>query len=75
MHTCAGWSHQKAIELDRVQRARPFQGESNDRMGTLFAPFPVEIMFEKGSFVLPTYTADEQKWLIWEINDFLQSAR
>ncbi len=71
---CLFWKRRKMMDRAQVQYARegatPVK-DSNPQQN--YFPYPVEIVFEKGSFKLPCQTEAEQQWLIAEINDFLQT--
>ncbi|MGA2067205.1 MAG: hypothetical protein ABSG86_19695 [Thermoguttaceae bacterium] len=71
---CLAWRRSKTIDRAAVQHAREgvVQAKSNGPASAYF-PCSAEIIFEKGSFRLPCTNEPEQKWLIAEINDFLQS--
>lgn len=67
---CGVWSRTRHIELDRVQRARPFKAQVQ---GDMVQQSGIEIVYEKGSFMLPADSDEERQWLIFEINDFLEA--
>jgi hypothetical protein len=71
---CLVWRRRKTIERSAVQHAREAAaGVRNNDTGSSYFPCSAEIIYEKGSFRLPCASAPEQKWLIAQINDFLQS--
>lgn len=56
-----GFSNEGRVEFERVQPARPS------------GPHTVEILYAGGSYLLLTNKRQEQRWLLAEINRFLQS--
>ena len=45
----------------------------SDSNNASYTPYSVEIVYTKGSYRMPCTTEAEQKWLIGQINDFLQT--
>lgn len=71
---CLFWRRRKVIDRARVQHARaPEQFRTGGPTASPQQHWPVEIVFEGGTFHLPCQTREEQAWLIGEINDFLQT--
>ena len=64
----------KTIDRSEVQHAREgvLQARSENNNAS-YTPYSVEIVYTKGSYRLPCTTEAEQKWLIGQINDFLQT--
>jgi hypothetical protein len=67
---CLAWSSTRWVEFERVQHARPCDPPVKGSRQDLYA---VEIVYRVGSFVLPTDSDDEGRWLSAEINDFVRS--
>lgn len=68
---CLVWSRSKWIEIDRLQHARrynPYVTNGNEQQ-----TYAVEIVYRASSFVLPTDSEEEGRWLIAEINNFMRS--
>lgn len=70
---CLLWSRNRWIEVARVQCARAWLETIKGK--DMSPNHGVEIVFEKGSYTIPTDSVQEQQWLIWEINAFLGSLR
>ncbi len=71
---CLFWRRRRVIDRAQVQHARAGKRFRTGRMES--SPeqlWPVEIVFERGTFRLPCESREEQAWLISEINDFLQA--
>lgn len=71
---CLIWSRTRRVPVESIQYAHPYVAHSQDgQKNTVQVPWSVEIVYERGSFVVPADSEAEQKWLIHEINDFLRS--
>ncbi len=68
---CLFWHRIRTFERDEVQCARA--GHSTVKQEGAPPTPHCEIIFTKGSFVLPCTSTAEQAWLVAEVNDFLQS--
>lgn len=76
MHTqiqCLLYSRNRTIDRSLVQRARPYAPKIQNESGNVQSSFGAEIVFEKGSFVVPADDSDEASWLVSVINDFLKT--
>lgn len=70
---CLFWRRRKVIDRSQVQHARAGRRFRSGRAKpSPEQQWPVEIVFERGTFCLPCDTREEQAWLINEINAFLQ---
>jgi hypothetical protein len=69
---CRFWSRSRRIGRDQVQYARPYRPVMKDSVKRQYG---VEIIHERGSFVLPADTEDEERWLVAEVNDFVRSLK
>jgi hypothetical protein len=66
---CLAWWRTKWVALDCVQHARPYDPQIKTEGVQEYA---VEVVYRAGSFILPTDSAEEERWLIFEINEFVR---
>ena len=69
---CLAWSRSRFVELEYVQLARPFQ--ATVKASGVTKPHAVEIVYQGGSFTIPTDSEPEVLWLVAVINSFLKGA-
>jgi hypothetical protein len=70
---CLLWSRTRSVARDRVQQARPYTPAVNSNRSANTPSFGVEVVYEKGSFVLAAESEPEQEWLMQEINTTLEA--
>jgi hypothetical protein len=67
---CVVWSRSRWVDIDQVQHARSYDPGVKAERARLHA---VEVVYQRGSFVLPADSKAEEQWLIAEINDFVKA--
>jgi len=67
---CLFWRRNRVKDLVDVQHAR--EGRTVVKSDAQTTPYSVEIVFTKGSISLPCSSENEQRWLIAEVNEYLQ---
>jgi hypothetical protein len=68
-YRCLGWARATRVERAKVQRARPYDAPAQNNGARAYG---AEIVYEKGSFVVPADSQDEEGWLVHRINDYLK---
>lgn len=70
---CLLYFRNRTIDRSLVQRARLYVPTIQGQTGNLQDAFGAEIIFEKGSFVVPADDTYEAMWLVSVINEFLKT--
>lgn len=65
---CLLWSRTRSVTRNRVQQARAYTPAVTSKRSVNTPWLGVEVVYEKGSFVLPADSEAEQAWLIQEID-------
>jgi hypothetical protein len=72
---CLLYSKRRTIDRTQVQCARAYVPKVQSQQSPNTNYYGAEIIFEKGSYLLPADDDAEATWLIAVINDFLQNSR